>query len=176
MSHRVPPVASPAAAPRDVVAIDPSARAIAMLGFGPTGMRVVRRWIEQVPAGTPVTWAAAQRADAVSLAELERLVTGARPGWRLMLAGPEADVRAAREVALRLGLLGDEVRTALTGREPRRVWCPHCTATTETEALPGESVHCCGCTVPLRVTAAVSRSHGASVGIVEGPAAAHHVA
>ena len=155
--------------------VDPSARAIGMLGFGAAGMRVVRRWIQQVPPSTPVTWAAAQRADAVSLAELERLVRAAPEGWGLMLAGPAADVQAAREAALRLGLLDGEIRSAVTGEALRRVWCPHCTAATETDVLPGDAVECSGCTVPLRVP--TPRSREAVAGVTE-PAAGttHHVA
>lgn len=153
MSQRVPPVPQPSPPSQPTAdAVDPTAHAIGMLAFGPAGMRVVRRWIQQVPPSTPVTWAAAQRADTVSLAELERMVTAAPAGWGLMLAGPEADVRAARAHAVRLGMADAEIRTAVTG-QARRVACPHCTATTETEALPGDSVHCGGCTVPLRVPA-----------------------
>ena len=175
MSQRVPPAPSPAEATAPVV--DPTAHAIGMLAFGAAGMRVVRRWVQQVPPSTPVTWAAAQRADAVSLAELERQVTAAPAGWALMLAGPEADVRAAREVATRLGMTEAEIRTAVTGEDRRRVWCPHCTATTETDVLPGDAVHCGGCTVPLRVPASFSRSLGAHVGVTDDPAGpAHHVA
>jgi dimethylamine monooxygenase subunit C len=175
MSHRAPSALSTdgATAP----AVDPTAHAIGMLAFGAAGMRVVRRWVQQAPPSTPVTWAAAQRADAVSLAELERQVAAAPAGWALMLAGPEADVRAAREAVLRLGMTEAEVRTAVTGEALRRVWCPHCTATTDTDVLPGDSVHCGGCTVPLRVPTSFSRSLGAHVGIAEFPSGpAHHVA
>jgi hypothetical protein len=176
MSQRTPPAASTAEVSA-AVAVDPSARAVGMLGFGTTGMRVVRRWIQQVPPSTPVGWAAAQRADAVSLAELERMVRAAPPGWALMLAGPPADVFAAREAAIGLGLRDAEIRSAVTGEELRRVWCPHCTATTETEVLPGDQVQCSGCTVPLRVLASVSRTLAAHVGTPEQSAGAtHHVA
>ena len=174
MSHRMPSASSTAGASPELP-VDPSARAIGMLGFQAAGMRVVRRWIEQAPADTPVTWAAAQRADEVSLAELERLVTSAHVGWRLMLAGPEADVRAARDAALRLGMLDLEIRCVVTGQERRRVSCPHCSAATETDVLPGDSVHCSGCTVPLRIPTSAARSRGVPVVVGEGPAA-HHVA
>jgi hypothetical protein len=155
--------------------VDPSARAIGMLGFGAAGMRVVRLWIQQVPPSTAVTWAAAQRADAMSLAELERLVRAAPAGWGLMLAGPAADVQAAREAALRLGMLDAEIRSTVTGEALRQVWCPHCTAATETDVLPGGSVECSGCTVPLRVPTPRSREPAAETA---GPATstAHHVA
>ena len=159
MSQRVPTASPATAAPSEVV-VDPSARAVGMLGFGAAGMRVVRRWIQQVPPSTPVTWAAAQRADAVSLAELERMVRAAQPGSGLMLAGPEPDVAAAREAAIRLGLLDAEIRSVVAGDELRRVWCPHCTASTETQVLPGDKVQCSGCTVPLRVLASGPRTTG----------------
>lgn len=174
MSQNLPPVSS---ATVGTPVVDPSAHAVGMLAFGAAGMRVVRRWVQQVPPSTPVTWAAAQRADAVSLAELERMVRSAPAGWGLMLAGPADDVRAARDAAMRLGMSEAEIRVAPTGADPRRVWCPHCTATTETDVLPGDTVHCAGCTVPLRVTASSSRSGGASVGVAEAPGTpAHHVA
>jgi hypothetical protein len=151
--------------------VDPAARAVGMLGFGAAGMRIVRRWIEQVPPSTPVTWAAAQRADAVSLAELERLVRAAPSGWGLMLAGPAADVAAARDAALGFGMLPAEIRSAVTGEELRRVWCPHCTASTATDLPPGDSVECSGCTVPLRVPAPRGRD-----AVAEGAGAASSVA
>ncbi|WP_409332983.1 dimethylamine monooxygenase subunit DmmA family protein [Trujillonella humicola] len=171
MSQRVPQAPSTEAAPP---AVDPSAHAVGMLAFGAAGMRVVRRWVQQVPPSTPVTWAAAQRADTVSLAELERMVRAAPAGWGLMLAGPADDVRAAREAALGLGMADAEIRVALTGADLRRVWCPHCAATTDTDVLPGDTVHCGGCTVPLRVPASTSRTLGAHVGVAADPA--HHVA
>jgi hypothetical protein len=173
MSQRVPPAPTPVQ-PTAGVAVDPAAHAVGMLAFGAAGMRVVRRWIQQVPPSTPVTWAAAQRADAVSLAELERLVTAAPSGWGLMLAGPEADVRAARGAAITLGMAAGAIRSMVTGQELRQLWCPHCTATTDTDALPGDAVHCGGCTVPLRVPASAARSLGAPAAIAEDPAAAAH--
>ncbi|MGY1814620.1 hypothetical protein [Blastococcus sp. SYSU D00820] len=89
-------------------------RPVGMLGIGRGGMRVVRGWLAEIPAGTPVGWAAAQRADEVALAELERWV--ARTGGDdcdLMLAGPAEDVAAARETALRLGVPEAAVRVAV---------------------------------------------------------------
>jgi DNA-binding transcriptional regulator YdaS (Cro superfamily) len=174
MSQRVPP-ADPTGRTPPEVGIDRSAQAIGMLGFGAAGMRIVRGWIEQVPPSTPVTWAAAQRADPVSLAELERLVRAAPPGWALMLAGPAADVAAAREAATAFGMLPAEIRSAVTGEELRRVWCPHCTASTHTDHQPGDLVECSGCTVPLRVPTA--RARETAGGTVAGPAGpTHHVA
>jgi hypothetical protein len=166
MSQRVSP-----AGPMAEVAVDPSAQAVGMLGFGARGDADRPARIEQVPPSTPVTWAAAQRADAVSLAELERLVRAAPAGWGLMLAGPATDVVAAREAALGFGMLPAEIRSAVTGEVLRRVWCPHCTASTDTDVQPGESVECSGCTVPLRVPTPRARDAVAeSAGPMAGPA------
>ena len=66
MPQRVPPPP----AELSEISVDPAASAVGMLGFGAEGMRVVRRWIQQVPPSTPATWAAAQRADSGCLAEL----------------------------------------------------------------------------------------------------------
>ncbi|RBY86834.1 dimethylamine monooxygenase subunit DmmA family protein [Blastococcus sp. TF02A-26] len=173
MSQRAPSATPTAAEAAPETVVDVSARAVGMLGFGAAGMRIVRRWIEQVPPSTPVTWAAAQRADAISLAELERLVRAAPDGWALMLAGPAADVAAARQAALGFGMRPAEIRWAVTGEELRRVWCPHCTASTDTDVQPGDSVECSGCTVPLRVTAPRARD---TTGGSAQSAPAHHVA
>lgn len=171
MPQRVPP---PLAEPPETT-VDPAASAIGLLGFGAAGMRVVRRWIQQVASSTPVSWAAAQRADALCLAELERMVRAAPAGWGLMLAGPAADVQAAREAALRLGLLDAEIRSTVTGEPLRQVWCPHCTAATETDGLPGDSVECSGCTVPLRVPTPRPRDAVAE-GAEPAGGTTHHVA
>lgn len=100
-------------------AVDPAAAGVVMFGFGPAGMRVIRRWMEQQPPGAAVIWAAASRADVRSLGELQRLVEGSAPG-RLMLAGPETDVAAARALAGRLGLADSQVRWADTDGRPGR--------------------------------------------------------
>ena len=149
MSQRVPPAGPTAEMPVEVP-VDPSAQAIGMLGFGAAGIRVVRRWIQQVPPSTPVTWAAAQRADAMSLAELERLVRAAPAGWGLMLAGPAVDVQAAREAAVRLGMHDAESAPSSPARPSGGCGArtaPRPPTPTSSPAI----LECSGCTVPLRV-------------------------
>ena len=55
----------------------------------------------------------------------------------------------------------------ITDDERRRVWCPHCTATTEADVRPGESVPCSGCGRTLAVHAHVSRRRAAYLGTIE---------
>nr|WP_275585788.1 dimethylamine monooxygenase subunit DmmA family protein [Geodermatophilus sabuli] len=93
-------------------------------------------------------------------------VRTARVGWRLMLAGPEVDVLAARAVATGLGLLDAEIRTAVTGADHKRVSCPHCRVITEAEVPVGAEVPCRGCARRLHVYAHVSRRTGAYLGFM----------
>jgi hypothetical protein len=71
-------------------------------------------------AGTPVDVQLADRADDRTLTALADRVAGAVVGWRLMLAGPEVDVLAARAVAVAGGALDAELRIAVTGGQHRR--------------------------------------------------------
>jgi hypothetical protein len=144
--------------------VDPAARSVALLGFGPAGVHVVRRWLGQVPAGTPVTCTTTGAADAAVLEELAERVAGATVGWRLMLAGPEADVLAARAVAVDGGLFDAEIRTAVTGTEAKRVFCPHCRSTTEAAVAVGAETGCAGCGRRLFVYWHVSRRSGSYLG------------
>ncbi|MGK5113891.1 MULTISPECIES: dimethylamine monooxygenase subunit DmmA family protein [unclassified Geodermatophilus] len=144
--------------------VDPAARSVAMLGFGPAGVAAVRRWLPQVPPGTPVTATTTGAADAAVLDELARRVAASSVGWRLMLAGPEADVLAARAVAVDGGLLDAEVRTAVTDTGRKRVFCPHCRTTTEAEVDVGAETGCSGCGRRLVVHWHVSRRSGSYLG------------
>jgi hypothetical protein len=71
-------------------------------------------------AGTPVDVQLADRADDRTLTALADRVAGAVVGCRLMLAGPEVDVLAARAVAVAGGALDAELRIAVTGGQHRR--------------------------------------------------------
>src|SRR4051812_38501536 len=115
--------------PAQVPPPDPAARSLALLGFGATGERAVRAWRQQVDAGIPVWSRTADRAGTDVLAELEQQVAQAVVGWRLLLAGPEADVLAARAVAVRLGVIDAEIRMAVDDATRKRVYCAHCAVT-----------------------------------------------
>ena len=150
----------------EVPAADPAARAVALLGFGSAGAQVVAEWRQQVRTGTDVWSRLASRADDATLAELEEQVRAARVGWRLMLAGPEADVLAARSLAVRCGLLDAELRTAVTDAGRKRVFCAHCRTTTEQVLPVAAVVECPGCGRRLHVYAHVSRRLGAYLGFM----------
>ena len=145
---------------------DPSARTVLLVGFGARGCAISTAWAADVPAGRPVEVLAADDADESVLAVLTARIAGARVGWRLMLAGPEDDVLAARAVALRAGVLDAEIRCAVTGTERKRVYCPHCRATTTTTAPVAGETPCDGCGRRLHVYAHVSRRAGAYLGFM----------
>ncbi|WP_409330792.1 dimethylamine monooxygenase subunit DmmA family protein [Trujillonella humicola] len=151
---------------REVPDLDRAARWLALLGFGDRGASVVTAWRSAASAGTPVWVHTADRADDATLDLLAAEVAGARVGWRLALAGPEADVLAARAVATRLGAVDAEIRAAATSTRRRRVWCAHCGSTTET-GQPGPSeTRCRGCGTRLHVSAHLSRHRAAYLGSV----------
>ena len=150
----------------ELPAADPAARAVALVGFGPAAARVVAGWRAQVGAGTEVWSRLAERADDAALAALAEQLRAARVGWRLMLAGPEADVLAARAVAVEHGALDAEVRTAVTGAALKRVFCAHCRTTTERDVPVAAEVECAGCRRQLHVYAHVSRRRGAYLGFM----------
>ncbi|SEP20526.1 dimethylamine monooxygenase subunit DmmA family protein [Trujillonella endophytica] len=150
--------------PAAVPAVDPVARRLALLGLGARGAAHVQRWRAAVRPGVPVWAHTAARADDATLQLLAAEVGGARVGWRLLLAGPEVDVLAARAVATGLGALDSEIGVAVTSTRRRRVWCAHCRDTTETTQPVSGEVRCRGCGRRLHVYAHVSRRRGAHLG------------
>jgi dimethylamine monooxygenase subunit C len=146
--------------------LDATARAVALVGFGPSGAAALQAWTAVVPGGVPVWTHVAHEADAGTLALLAGHVSAARVGWRLVLAGPEIDVLAARAVATGLGVLDAEISVTVTETRRKKVFCPHCRATTDTtEPVAGE-IPCAGCGRRLHVYAHVSRRTGAYLGFM----------
>ena len=145
---------------------DPAARAALLLGFGARGAAITTAWAADLPAGCPVEVLAADEADGSVLAALVARIAAARVGWRLMLAGPEVDVLAARAEAVRAGVLDAEIRTAVTGTERKRVFCAHCRTTSVTTAPVSGETPCDGCGRRLHVYAHVSRRAGAYLGFM----------
>ncbi len=146
--------------------VDPTARAVALLGFGPSGTAVLPAWVAAVPADVAVWIRNADEADDAALALLAEHIATARVGWRLVLAGPEIDVLAARAVAARHGVLDAEISTVVTEARHRRVFCPHCRTTTTTAQPVGGTAACEGCGRGLFVYAHVSRRAGAYLGFM----------
>ena len=147
--------------------VDETGRAYTVLAFGPAAAPVAERWCDRIAAlGRPVRLERSARATDEVLAALAGQLRDATVGWRLMLAGPEADVLRARAVALDGGALDAELTMLVTGDDRRRVWCAHCGATTEARVRPGGSVPCAGCGLVLVVHAHVSRRRAAHLGSV----------
>ncbi|MGY1753689.1 dimethylamine monooxygenase subunit DmmA family protein [Blastococcus sp. SYSU D01042] len=151
---------------RERPAPDPATRALLLIGFGARGAAITTGWAADAPAGRPVEVLVADSADESVLAVLVARIAAARVGWRLMLAGPEVDVLAARAVAVREGVLDAEIRCAVTGAERKRVFCPHCRTTTSTTAPVSGETPCDGCGRRLHVYAHVSRRAGAYLGFM----------
>ena len=152
--------------PAEVPGVDVTGRALTLVGFGADGRRLTARWAAEVPAGTPVDLLVTDRADDTLLTALAARVDGAVVGWRLMLAGPEVDVLAARALATSLGLVDAELRMAVTCTAGKRVFCPHCRTTTSTTAPVSGETPCAGCGRRLHVYAHVSRRAGAYLGFM----------
>jgi hypothetical protein len=131
-----------------------------VLSFGPDARPLGDRW--EAGATSPVWRLHAPEASAEVLAALGAHVAAATVGWRLLVAGPEADVLAACAVATDGGALAAEISAVMTDRRRRRVRCVHCAATTETEA---PAVTCPGCGRALRVEPSLSRRHAAYLGL-----------
>lgn len=146
--------------------LDRTGRSYAILSFGPDARPTAEEWHRQVADLDRPVWAwHGDSADEV-LAELAQRVEAAWVGWRLMLAGPQADVLAARAVATRGGLLDAEITLVVTDDRHRRVWCSHCDTTTLAEVATGDVTGCSGCGRSLLVYHHVSRRNAAYLGFM----------
>jgi hypothetical protein len=144
--------------------VDPAARGVGLVGFGPGGAAVVDRERARVPTGVPVAVTVVPAADDAFLAALEARVADQTVGWRLVLAGPEDDVLAARAAAVRGGLVDAELRVHVTGAARRRVHCAHCRSVTSAEVPVGGTLRCGGCGRLLEVHRQVSPRLAAALG------------
>ncbi|MEB3367212.1 dimethylamine monooxygenase subunit DmmA family protein [Saccharopolyspora mangrovi] len=145
----------------DSVAVDPSGARFAIIGVGDAAAEIARGWASSLDR--PVwTFHADRAADAFDA--LDAQVRQARVGWRLMLAGPEADVLALRSRAISGGAVDEEIRCQVTSRERVVVHCAHCAAETAVTASAGERATCSGCGQPLHIYSHVSRYRGAYLG------------
>jgi hypothetical protein len=170
--ERVRPSAPPPGArtnlptwPEEAPGVDATGTAQAVIAVGAAARAVADRWCAQAAAtGAPV-W----RHDAGTAADAARALAGqlasARVGWRLLLAGPEADVLALRALALDAGAVDAEVRCHATSTTEKVVRCAHCSAHTRAEVPLGGLVTCPGCGRALTVQRHLSRRHGAHLGV-----------
>ncbi|WP_146240029.1 dimethylamine monooxygenase subunit DmmA family protein [Prauserella flavalba] len=150
--------------------VDHAGTSFAVMSFSAEGRAVARRWAAALTAtGAPVWAWHGDGATERALAELRDRLDGATVGWRLMLAGPEADVLRARSLAVERDAIDAEIRVHVCGTGRKRVWCAHCGGTTETECEAGQAVACANCGRGLLVHDHVSRRHAAYLGVLADP-------
>lgn len=141
-----------------------AARSCTIVGIGPESGAAALSWeAEARSGGASVRLLQAETAEAV-LQELGEELQRAVVGWRLLVAGPEAEVLLVRSRALHLGAVGSEVLTFVTDTRLRRVLCAHCDTVTAAEVAVGASCTCTGCCRVLHVYHHVSRRLAAYLG------------
>ena len=140
------------------------ARSVAVLGLDDASDDCVSSWAAAAAAAGAQVTVLRTRSTDDALAWLTAEMAEAVVGWRLMVAGPEADVLRARARALHLGALPAEVVPFVTGVPVRLVHCAHCSSDTETGAPVDGTCTCTGCGRTLHVYHHVSRRRGAYFG------------
>jgi dimethylamine monooxygenase subunit C len=126
-------------------------REYVLWAFGPEGYLAGAAWLEETDPGVPTEQHSAPAAEREVLAAIQASLATAVVGVRVVFAGPEADVYAARAVALDAGACGDEIVLLITSAKQRRVYCPHCRTTSVTLAPLAGTVPCSGCSRTLMV-------------------------
>jgi hypothetical protein len=149
----------------DAPPFDPRARSATVLALCADAEPVAAAWAAAGgAAGVPVSSCTGDLEQA--LRHLDADMAGAVVGWRLLVAGPEAEVLRVRARATELGAVGSEVLAHVTGVPSRRVLCVHCDAVTETDEPVGGTVACAGCGHDLHLYHHVSRRLGAYLGFL----------
>lgn len=143
------------------VVADQSGLRFAIIGIGEAAPAITRGWVRSLDR--PVWSFQADRA-ASAFDALDEQLRSARVGWRLMLAGPEADVLSLRSRAISAGAVDEEIRCHVTSRERVVVHCAHCGVETAVTASPGDRTTCAGCGQPLHIYSHVSRLRSSYLG------------
>ncbi|WP_405539551.1 hypothetical protein OG787_46400 [Streptomyces sp. NBC_00075] len=144
---------------------DVSGRSFTIMSVGDQARAIARAWARSLEESGAVAvarhWPDAGQVAVEALAQEMRSAT---VGWRLMLAGPEADVLVLQAAALREGAVRTEIRTHATDRQERRTLCTHCGHITRSRTALGATHPCGGCARTLVVYHHVSRRHAAYMG------------
>ncbi|MCG2620740.1 hypothetical protein LVY72_02305 [Arthrobacter sp. I2-34] len=85
-----------------LTAVEAGTAHIAM-SFGNEGYKAAAAWLNGTDAFCPKRHVVALQANGETLAKLQTIIGGAGTGYRLLLAGPEDEVRAARSHVLGAG-------------------------------------------------------------------------
>jgi dimethylamine monooxygenase subunit C len=99
-----------------------------------------------------------------SLERLKAVLNQANVGVRLVLAGPSADILAARSTATECGMIEEEMTLLHEGTGHHCVFCAHCRATTAVSGAAGNEIACSGCATVLSVSGHFSRRLAAYLG------------
>jgi LSD1 subclass zinc finger protein len=99
-----------------------------------------------------------------SLERLKAVLNQAHVGIRLVVAGPSADIHAARAAAAECGMVEEEMTLLHRGDGHRRVFCAHCRATTLVPEAAAREIGCSGCATVLSVSEHFSRRLAAYLG------------
>jgi hypothetical protein len=145
--------------------VDLSGRSYAVVAIGAAACPVAEGWTRRIASsGAPVWFVQVDGLDEALVGVFEEQLRVATVGWRLMLAGPEADVMRLRAPAIQAGALPVEIREHVTAVDRRRVRCAHCRTIMEAEVGIGGSVVCGGCALTLSCHGHFSRRHAAYLG------------
>lgn len=137
------------------LAFEPDFRGLICVSFGTRGAEMDRG---ASPAPARTRWYLHfGSADPESLGALKSLLGQACVGVRLMLAGPQADIQAARSAAVECGVVDEEMTLLDGGTGPHRVFCAHCRFITESTEAVGSLVDCGGCATSLVISDHFSR-------------------
>lgn len=134
------------------------------LAFGPKGLGAAEEFLACASSSTPTSLCTVSAADTRVIEAFRATLGRARVGLRILLAGPEADVYAARSVALEAGAVESEILLSITEAVSRRVYCPHCTSTTVTDAAIGRELECSRCHRALVIDQHFSRRTASYLG------------
>ncbi|PNH85555.1 dimethylamine monooxygenase subunit DmmA family protein [Arthrobacter sp. AFG20] len=99
-----------------------------------------------------------------SLKRLKDVLNQAYVGVRLVIAGPSADILAARAAAAECGMVEEEMTLLHRVDGHRRVFCAHCRATTSMPEASAHEIGCSGCATVLSVSEHFSRRLAAHLG------------
>jgi hypothetical protein len=150
---------------------DASARSLHLVGIGKAAVATVDRWRAEAAPTLSITTLLGDQLDAATVTAFDSQLATAVLGWRLMLAGSEADVGLLHARAVQAGAEDDEIAVLVTERKLGRVYCAHCAATlTPAEATTAgtpERVWCPSCRRLLSVRPHYSPRHAAYLGVAQ---------
>lgn len=134
---------------------------VVALGADAETARVARGWVEQAEPMAPTTLGVLETIDdPADRATLDRLLSAARTGVRLMVVGGQYDVLLVLSAARAAGLVPAELRSFVTSTAELPVYCAHCRDTHRVAGAPGDEVTCPGCARLLEIHAHLAVSLG----------------